>query len=56
MPYVYFVAGGLGVFVATIIAGFIKTSKTRHEMRAQLTIEDQPSSEYKSAPAAMVVS
>jgi hypothetical protein len=56
MPYVYFAAAGLGVFVATVIAGFVRTSKTRREMRAQLTIEDQPSSEYKPAPAAMVVS
>ena len=56
MPYVYFAAAGFGVFVATIVAGFVRTSKTRREMRAQLTIQDQPSTEYKPAPAAMVVS
>ncbi len=56
MPYVYFAAAGFGVFIATIIAGVVRTSRTRREMRAQLTIQDQPSSEYKPAPAAMVVS
>jgi hypothetical protein len=59
MPFIYFAATGLGVFVATIIAGVIRTSDTRRAMRAQLTLPDQPdqpNSEYKQAPAAMVAS
>ena len=54
MPYIYFVAAGIGVFLATVIAGIVKTSKTRREMRAQLTIQDQPAVDYKPTPAAMV--
>jgi hypothetical protein len=59
MPFIYFVATGVGVFVATIIAGVIRTSETRRAMRAQLTLPDhpdQPESEYKQSPAAMVAS
>jgi hypothetical protein len=59
MPVIYFAAAGLGVFVATIIAGVIRTSETRRAMRAQLMLPDQPDqpdNEYKQAPAAMVAS
>jgi hypothetical protein len=56
MPFIYFAVTGLGVFVATIVAGVIRTTETRRAMRAQLTLPDQPESDYKQSPAAMVAS
>jgi hypothetical protein len=57
MPFVYFLAAGMGVFIATLVAAVIKTAATRKQMCAQLMIQDQPAGdEYKQTPAAMAAS
>lgn len=61
MLFTYFSAAALGVFVATLVAGMMKSSDIRRQMRQQLLLQtDTPSQpeEYAQTqqPAAMVSS
>jgi hypothetical protein len=57
MPVIYFVGAGIGVLLATLIAGIIRTTETRRDMRRQLMLPEQKehdSDNYKQEPAAFV--
>jgi hypothetical protein len=57
MPVIYFAGAGVGVLLATLIAGIIRTKETRRDMRRQLMLPEQEehnSNDYKQEPAAFV--